>query len=102
VAPNSAPTRRPHKLIVNKGVEEQVFEYEDEEQALGKATLWVTQGYIARIADEQGVVKWTLARYGGRIFTYKGDVVRKVPASGARGKSSQPVASSKKPWWRFW
>jgi hypothetical protein len=102
VTPGSAPARRPHKLIVNKGAEELVFEYEDEEQALDKATPWVMRGYIARIADEQGVVKWTLALDGGQFFTYKGDVVRKVPASAAQGESGQPVASSKKPWWRFW
>jgi hypothetical protein len=88
--------------MVNKGAEEQVFECEDEEQALDKALPWVMQGYIARIADEWGVVKWTQAVSDGQICLYKGDATQQRSRSGAQRKGGHPAASSAKPWWRFW
>jgi hypothetical protein len=99
---SSAPTGRPHKLIINKGAEEQIFECEDEEQAFNQAMPWVMKGYIARIADEQGVVKWTQALSDGQIAVFKDDATEQRSGSGAQAPSSQPIASPRKPWWRFW
>jgi uncharacterized membrane protein len=83
VTPGSAPSGRRHRLIVNKGPEEQVFECEDEEQAFNKAMPWLLKGYIARIADEQGVVKWTQAPSQGQIAAIQGDATQQQPQSGA-------------------
>ena len=52
-----APRVSTHKLIVNKGGEEQVLEFKDLEQAMNGALPWVMNGYIARITNAQGVVK---------------------------------------------
>ena len=102
VPPGSAPTRRSHKLIINKGAEEQIFECEDEEQAFNQAMPWVMKGYIARIADEQGVVKWTQALSDGQIGVFKDNATEQRSGSAAQATSSQPMASPRKPWWRFW
>ena len=99
---SSAPTGRPHKLIINKGTEEQIFECGDEEQALNQAMPWVTKGYIARIVDEHGVVKWTQALSEGGVATFKDDATVQRVASGPHAPSGQSLAPSKKPWWRFW
>ena len=80
----------PHKLILNKGVEEQAQEHQDIEQAFNAAIPWIVKGYIARITDQQGVVKYTQALANGQIATYAGD---------ATVRSALPP---KKPWWRFW
>jgi hypothetical protein len=86
---------------VNKGGEEQVFACEDEEQALDKGLPWVMQGYITRIADERGVVKWTQAVSDGQICLYKADTTQQRSRSGAQGKGGRPASSSTQPWWRF-
>jgi hypothetical protein len=101
VIPGLAPTCRPRKLIVNKGTEEQIFECEDEEQAFNKSMLWVMKGYIARITDEQGVVKWTQALSNGQIAVFKDDATERRSETAAQATSSQPIASPKKSWWRF-
>jgi hypothetical protein len=102
VTAGSAAPRRPYRLIVNKSAEEKVIECEDEEQALNQAMPWVMKGYIARIADEQGVVKWTQALSEGQIAAFKGDATQQLPASEVEGNCNQPTASARKPWWRFW
>jgi hypothetical protein len=96
VAPDSASARGSFKLIVNKGAEERIFECEDEEQAFNQAMPLVMQGYIARIADEQGVVKWTQALSEGQVAVFKDN------ATGPRAPSGQSLTPSRKPWWRFW
>jgi hypothetical protein len=102
VTPGLAPTRRPHSLILNKGADEQIFECEDEEQAFNEAMPWLMKGYIARIADDRGVVKMTQALSDGRILCYEGDIVQKRPGSGAHATSGQAMGPPRKPWWRFW
>ena len=102
VTPDSISTRGSHKLIINKGAEERIFECEDEEQALNQAMPWVMKGYIARIADEQGVVKWTQALSEGQVAVFKDDATVQRAASGPHAPSGQSLAPSKKPWWRFW
>ena len=82
--PTLDPPCRPHKLILNRGVEERILECEGEEQALDEAMPWVMKGYIARIADEHGVVRWTQALSEGppsevRINQFKGDATGRRP-----------------------
>jgi hypothetical protein len=62
-----APICRPYKLIVTKGADEQTIKCKDEEDAFNKATPWVKDGYITRIADEEGTIKWTQSIYGLRM-----------------------------------
>jgi hypothetical protein len=102
VPPGWAPTSRPYKLIVNRGTEERVFDCEDEEQAFDKAMPWVMQGYLARIADERGVVKWTQALSDGQLAVFKDDATEQRPGSGPPATSSQAMGPAQKPWWRFW
>jgi len=63
----------PHKLILNNGSEEQVHECEDIEQAFDAAVPWIMKGYVARITDKQGAVKYTQALANGNIATRFGD-----------------------------
>jgi hypothetical protein len=98
----SAPPFRPHKVILNKGTEERILECGGEEQAFDEATPWVVRGYIARIVDEHGVVKWTQALSKGQPALFQDDVTERRPASGAQATGSQPRAAARKPWWRFW
>jgi len=101
--PGLAPSGSPHKLILNRGGEEQILELEDIEQALNEALPWVMKGYIARITDKQGVVKYTQALSRGQIATYPGDATEQPPGPGAHVVSgSQSMAAPRKPWWRFW
>ena len=86
-----APRACPYKVTVNKGSEEHVLEFEDIEQAFNGAMPWIAKGYIARITDEHGVVKWAQA-VNGLVVTYDGD------ANNQRRSMSPP----RKPWWRFW
>lgn len=102
VTPDSISTRGSYKLIVTKGAEERIFECADEEEAFNQAEPWVMKGYIARIADEQGVVKWTQALSEGPVVTFKDDATVQRATSGAPAPSAQSLAPSKKPWWRFW
>src|SRR5262249_18013386 len=67
----SRPMRQ--KLILNKGVEEQVHEFEEIEQAFDAAVPWIMKGYIARVTDKHGAVKYTQALVNGQITTYNGD-----------------------------
>jgi hypothetical protein len=94
VTPDSNSTRGSHKLVINKGAEERIIECVDEEQALNQAMPWVMKGYIARIADEQGIVKWTQALSEGQLATFKGDATMQRAAVGPQ--------APKKPWWRLW
>jgi hypothetical protein len=89
-------------LILNKGDEEQIHEYEDMEQALNAAIPWIMKGYIARIADAQGVIKYTQALSGGSIAMYTGDATSKRPASGVQAISKGTMVSQRNPWWQFW
>ncbi|MBN2130593.1 MAG: hypothetical protein JW741_13915 [Sedimentisphaerales bacterium] len=75
----------PHKLILNKGGEEQVHEYEDIEEAFNVALPWVMKGYVARITDKQGVVKYTQALSNGQIATYPGDATEQCSEAQASG-----------------
>lgn len=91
----------PHKLILNKGGEEQVHEFANIEGAFDAAVPWVMEGYIARITDEQGIVKYTQAAADGQITTHRGEGVFK------RGGSGPPIGGTstlgaRKSWWRFW
>jgi hypothetical protein len=90
----------PHKLILNKGGKEQVQEYEDIEEAFNVAMPWIMRGYVARITDKKGVVKYTQALSNGQIATYSGDATeRGSEAKAGIGLSPTPP---QKPWWRFW
>ena len=69
------------------------------------------QGYIARMTDADGVVKYTQAVKGGKIATYNGDVTTSQPAPAtpepqATAPNAQPPQSNaapmQKPWWKFW
>jgi hypothetical protein len=88
-----------HKLILNKGGEEQVHEFGDIEEAFNAAMPRIKEGYIARITDKHGVVKYTQALTNGQIATYPGDATN-LAAGAASGQS--PASGSRKPWWRFW
>jgi hypothetical protein len=88
-----------HKLILNKGGEEQVHEFADIEEAFNAAMPQIMQGYVARITDKHGVVKYTQALANGHITTYPGDATTLAAEAASRG-SSAPVP--KKSWWRFW
>jgi uncharacterized RDD family membrane protein YckC len=83
----------PVKLIVNKGAEEQVHEYESIEQAFDSAERWVATGFIARITDKQGVVKYTQAFANGQIATYHGDATQQRPESNNQGVGSPASAT---------
>ncbi len=87
-----------HKLILIKGEEQQLQEYEDIEQAFNAAMPWIMKGYVARVTDKQGVVKYTQSLSNGQIGTYSGDAT--VLQSGP----SLHIASgpARKPWWRIW
>jgi hypothetical protein len=87
---------------LNNGGEEQVLEFEDIEQAMNGALPWIMKGYIARITDAEGVVKWTQALSGGQIATYQGDATKQPPASGAKARSNESMNPPRRPWWRFW
>ena len=102
VTPDSISTRGSHKLIVNKGADERMFECENEEQAHNQAMPWVMKGYIARIVDEHGVVKWTQALSEGQVANFKDDATVQPAASGPHTTSGKSLAPSKKPWWQFW
>ena len=88
-----------HKLLLNKGVEEQVFEFENIEQAVLAAGPWIMKGYVARVVDQQGVVKYTQALAAGQVATYQGDATTLKS-----GTTSEPkgVNSSRRPWWKLW
>ena len=92
----------PHKLILNKGDEVQVQEYEDIGQAFIAAMPWIMKGYIARVTDQQGVVKYTQALANGQIFTYEGDATDQRSGPGPQAGTRQPASLPRKPWWRFW
>lgn len=85
-----------HNLILNKGGEEQVHEFADIEEAFSAAMPWIMKGYIARITDKHGVIKYTQALTNGQVATYPGNAM----AWAADLESSTP--GPKKPWWRFW
>jgi hypothetical protein len=102
VAPGSTPTSSLHRLILNKGAEQQIIECEDEEQAFAQAMPWLMKGYIARIADERGVVKWTQALRNGQVAVFKDDATERRPGSGPCATSNPVMGQSAKPWWRFW
>jgi hypothetical protein len=91
-----------HKLILNRGDEEQVHEFGDIEEAFNAATPWIMKGYIARITDKQGVIKYTQALANGQIATYPGDASAQAEGSGTPTWAQSPTPGPKKPWWRFW
>jgi hypothetical protein len=91
-----------HKLILNKDGEEQVHEFGDIEEAFNAAVPWIMKGYIARITDKHGVVKYTQALTNGQIATYPGDTTAQTTGSGPPTSSQAPTPGPKKPWWRFW
>jgi hypothetical protein len=92
----------PHKLILNKGGEEQVLEFSDIEKAFDVAVPWILNGYIARVTDGQGVVKYTQALTNGQIATYLGDATVQAARSGSQTRGLPPAPRPRKPWWRFW
>jgi hypothetical protein len=63
----------PHKLILNKGDEKQVHEYEDIEQAFNAAVPWVMKGYIAPLPTSRGPSntrkRWPTAKSPGTPVT---------------------------------
>jgi hypothetical protein len=91
-----------HKLILNKGGEEQVHEFGDIEEAFNAAMPWVMKGYTARITDKQGVVKYTQALASGQIATHFGDATTQAAGFGAPASGQSPTPGPRKPWWRFW
>ena len=92
----------PHKLILNKGGEEQIQEYEDIEEAFNVAMPWIMKGYIARITDKKGVVKYTQSLSNGQIATYLGDATERRPEPEAQAGVGLSPTPPQKPWWRFW
>lgn len=91
----------PHKLVLNNTNEEKVEEYEEIERAFDAAIPWIAKGYVARITDKQGIVKYTQALIEGQIATYPGDAT--TMASDADSQHGcQPEPPRRNPWWRFW
>ena len=70
-----------HKLILNKGGEEQVLEFSDIEKAFDGAEPWILNGYIARVTDGQGIVKYTQALTNGQIASYSAPRTTLCPGS---------------------
>src|SRR5512135_1639363 len=89
-------------VVLNRGHEERTLEAEGMEQAMNEAMPWVLKGYIARIKDENEVVRWTQALEARQVITYAGDATNQAAGSGApaAGQGTAPVRA--KPWWRFW
>jgi len=56
-------------LILSKSGKQQVRQLVDVEQALDEALPWVMQGYVARIMDQDGVLKLTQALSNGQLAT---------------------------------
>ena len=90
----------PHKLILNNKNEEKIEEYEKIEQAFDAAIPWIAKGYVARITDQQGIVKYTQIIVDGQIATHPGDAT--IMASDAGPQDGSQPGSPRKPWWRFW
>ena len=91
-----------HKLILNKGDEEQVHEFADIEEAFNSSRAWIMKGYTARITDGHGVVKYTQAAVNGQIATYPGDATTASTGAESAASGRTPVPRRPKPWWRFW
>jgi tetratricopeptide (TPR) repeat protein len=100
----SRPTRClvGYKLILTKGGEEQVHEFVAIEEAFIAASPWIMKGYIARVTDKQGIVKYTQALVNGQIATYPGDATNQGAAPASPMSGQIPTIGPRKPWWRFW
>jgi hypothetical protein len=85
----------PFHLILNNGREEKAQEYDSQEQAFDAAEQWIHEGYIARITDREGTVKYTQTLAEGLIVTYPGDATQAETESHSYGHPQ-------KPWWKFW
>lgn len=92
----------PYKLILNRGSEEQAQEFDDIEKAFNAAMPWIMKGYIARVTDKQGIVKYTQALVDGQIATYQGDATATREGSGSPTPGGPPTSGSRRSWWRFW
>ena len=94
----------PHKLILNKGNEEQVHEFDAIESAFDAAEPFIMDGFIARMMDTDGVVKYTQALADGQITTYPGDATATMtqPMENETKPSDKTGVARKTPWWRFW
>jgi hypothetical protein len=97
-----APSASSHRIILNRGDEERTLDAASIEEAFQKASPWVAKGFIARILDEQGIVRWTQALSNQQITVFEGDATKQRPGSRTEEKSTQLTGSSRKPWWRFW
>ena len=62
----------------------------------------IAEGYVARITDEKGVVKYTQTMTNGQIATYPGDATAPATNSGTPAGGQSPASGQTKPWWRFW
>ena len=68
----------------------------------------IAEGYVARITDEKGVVKYTQTMTNGAVeeqfgpITYPGDATAPATNSGTPAGGQSPASGQTKPWWRFW
>jgi hypothetical protein len=86
------------KLILNRGHEEQINEFDAIEKAFDAALPFIMEGFIARMTDKEGAVKYTQALADGQIATYLGDATATQQMAG----EDATRGVGKKPWWRFW
>jgi hypothetical protein len=91
-----------HKLILNKGYEEQVYEFDAIGKAFDAAMPFIMDGFIARMTDKNGVVKYTQALTDGQIATYSGDATATQAATNETKASDKNRGARKTPWWKFW
>jgi len=67
------------KLILNRGQEERVHEFDAIEKAFDAAVPFIMDGFIARTTDKDGVVQFTQTLTDGQIATYRGDPTTTQP-----------------------
>ncbi len=90
------------KLILNRGHEEQIHEFDAIEKAFDAAVPFIMDGFIARMTDKEGVVKYTQALADGQIATYPGDATATQQMASESNAGDETRGAGKKPWWRFW
>lgn len=91
-----------HKLILNKGHEEQVHEFDAIEKAFDAAVPFIMDGFIARMTDKDGVVKYTQALTEGQIATYPGDATATRKMTNETEADDATGGARNRPWWKFW
>jgi hypothetical protein len=91
-----------HRLILNKGLNEQVQEFDAIENAFDAAIPYIRDGYIARMTDKNGFVKYTQSLSNGQIATQFGDATATQVFSDESDIHDDIDDIPARPWWKFW